>query len=743
MSTQRVPLPRRVARHLRLAAIAAGGCGALLLSGAQAASAATTSSNCQPYQKQACLFPFPDNRMTVSDTRSVTGLRLNLSPAAMPVNLQGKKMTPTAFNLSDGFSPGSAVLLHISQLDTNKALAKTNAVGLLDMAHYADKRAPIMVINQTTGQRQMIYTQLDSTTNVAAQRDLMIIPAAGWKDGQTYDVVLRNLKSASGKAITAPAWFRPFLHGKTLTKSALPAAERGQYNRYVKIFAALKRAGVTRSSSLYATWNFTVASTKSLTGAMLGIRNSAFKQLGDTNLADGKVTGTAPGFAITNTQSQTFPNGTVGTQVTGTFQVPCYLKQCGASATTGFSYSGKQGLYSVPVQKTGNVGTADFECVIPKTATASTPARLSLYGHGLLGDMSEVASSPQLELASEHNIVMCATNWWGLAAPDMTFDESAIENLNLFPNVVGRLQQGVLNTLLLGRLMDNTDGLATNPAFQQSGESIIQSGKLYYDGNSQGGIMGGVTTAVSPDIRRAVLGVTGMDYGNMLVARSTDFGSPSQAGSFSWLLAGFYDNKNTSMYPLMLDLMDQQWDRADPDGYVEGLGAHPLADTPSHSVLMDIAFGDHQVSMYAGAAEARAIGADAYEPKGTSASALTFTKPFSCPSGTPCPTPAQADRQLNDNLFYGLKPAPLNGKYSGSVIEVWDSGPGHTINPPVGDTAPADSSVTGLSYEQDPHGDPRATPLAQLQISDFLQPSGTFKNVCHGPCHSSDYTPLP
>ncbi len=219
-----------------------------------------------------------------------------------------------------------------------------------------------------------------------------------------------------------------------------------------------------------------------------------------------------------------------------------------------------------------------------------------------------------------------------------------------------------------------------------------------------------------------MLGVTGEDYANALVQRSTDFGSPNGAGSFSWLLWWDYADNNSARYTMTLDLMDQLWDRADPVGYVEGLGAHPFADTPSHSVLMDIAYGDHQVSMYAGAAEARSIGADAYEPGGTPASALT-------PGG---------GRTANANLFYGLKPVPTSGTYTGSAIEVWDSGPGHTLNPPVGNLAPPTNDPANL----DPHSDPRLTPAAQLQISDFLQPSGTFVNTCSSqPCHSYDYTP--
>lgn len=106
--------------------------------------------------------------------------------------------------------------------------------------------------------------------------------------------------------------------------------------------------------------------------------------------------------------------------------------------------------------------------------------------------------------------------------------------------------------------------------------------------------------AVSPDVRRAVLGVTGMDYGNLLLARSTDF------SEFNDLLDIFY--RDPSMHPVILDLLD-----------------HP------------------------------------------------------------------ADR----------RPANI-----------------------------------------DPHEDPRNTPAAQEQISDFLEPSGAVVNVCGGaPCHASVFTP--
>lgn len=711
---RRGPAALRDALPVRVTALVAT-CLVVLSSVAASAARAQTSTSCQPYTRTPCLLPFPDNRLTRPDRGSVTHLRLNLPQAAMPVNALGSRVNVAPYNQNDGFSPGSAILLHIPQLDTQRALNRTHAVGLLNMGAYRSRMAPIVVIDERTFKRQMIYVQLDANARSAATRNLMILPGASWQPGHTYVVALRDLRNARGRLISAPSWF-----ARLRDHSHLLPAERAQTGRYRRIWAVLAHAHIPIDSRLYAAWDFTVASSRELTGRLLAIRNNAFSQLGDTNLADGQVQGTAPAFTITANTPVTFPNGTSGRQVTGTFQVPCYLAACGDAATAGFDYS-SGGLYATPIQTPGNVGTADFECSIASTATPSNPARVVVYGHGLLGSMAEVAAAPATDLASGYNMVLCATNWWGLAAPDQSFDTRAVSDLNLFPVMVDRLQQGVLNALFLGRLLDNPQGFAANPAFMSAGRSILNTGELFYDGNSQGGIFGGITTAVSPDIRRAVLGVTGEDYANVLVQRSTDFGAPKQAGSFSWLLWGDYAGGDSARYTLTLDLMDQLWDRADPVGYVQGLGAHPFADTPAHSVLMDIAYGDHQVSMYAGAAEARSIGADAYEPGGTPASALT-------PGG---------GRSANANLFYGLRPVPTSGSYTGSAIEVWDSGPGHTLNPPVANLAPVDSAAN-----VDPHEDPRLTPAAQQQISDFLQPDGTFVSTCAGlPCHSYDYTP--
>ena len=681
---------------------------AILAALAGAGPAGAAAADCQPYAQKPCLLPFPSNLFTKRDKSSVTGLRVHLPAGAMPVNSKGSRVGVAPYDRNDGFSPGSAIIVHIRGLDNAKAFSRTGAATLANMGRSLRKRQPIVLIDERTGKRQLIWSELDANQTSAGDINLLIHPGKNLLEGHTYVVALRNLRTSGGKLIKAPAWFERLRDGRKLTR-----AERSQRGRYADIFAALKRAGIARSN-LYEAWDFTVASRQSLTSRMLAIRNNAFAQLGDHNLADVQVQGNAPSYAVTSVAALT-PQIR---EVQGSFQVPCYLTTCGLAATTGFHYSSSR-PDATPTQIAGNNATALFDCIVPSTATAATPARISLYGHGLLGSRTEVHAGNVEDMAVEHNMVFCATDWWGLAEQDTAYDITALQDLNNFPNVVDRLQQGVLNTLFLGRLMLNPKGFAANPAFRtrplpvpvkivpgQISSPLIDTSHLYYDGNSQGGIMGGMTTAVAPDFQRAVLGVSGMNYGNLLVQRSTDF------APFGQLLFGSYKDK--SLDPVILDLMQQLWDRGDPDGYAQQMTTHPLPDTPSHTVLMQIAYGDHQVSMYSAATEARTIGASAHEP------ALDLS----------------TNRGRDRNLFFGI---PKIGHYpfGGSAIVIWDSGPGRVQPPPLANLAPQDSATNN-----DPHEDVRDTKAVRTQKSDFLAPNGSVVDVCGGkPCHTDAYTP--
>ena len=55
-------------------------------------------------------------------------MRVNLPAKAMPANTGGQRIAVGPYNRNDGFSPGSAIVLHVPGLDTQAAMNRTGAV---------------------------------------------------------------------------------------------------------------------------------------------------------------------------------------------------------------------------------------------------------------------------------------------------------------------------------------------------------------------------------------------------------------------------------------------------------------------------------------------------------------------------------------------------------------------------------------------------------------------------------------
>jgi hypothetical protein len=633
-------------------------------------------SGCDQLDPTACLLPFPDDFFTVKDPSTPTGRRVDFPRSSMPANVKGVPIDPTEWNRNDGFSPGTPILVHVGGID----LAKTGIAPITNIGASLDHNAPIVVIDSHTGDRVPYWAELDANDPNAAEQALIVHPAVDLTEGHHYIVALRNLRDSAGNLIQPNPVFRDYrdhLPGPT------PTAEQRR-PQLEPVFGYLQGHGVDRRS-LYLAWDFTVASEQSLSGRMLHMRDDAFAKLGSTT----------PAFKVTSVTNYTpAQNAQIARHVEGTFSVPSYLNQPGGPPGSEFNL-GPDGL---PAQILGNIQSADFVCNIPRatvadaTAPSATvdPGHAMLYGHGLLGSAEEVDASPIEAMANEHNFVICGTDWLGLSDRDVSVDAQTLSDLSQFPALPDRGQQGMLDFLFLGRLMTGAGGFDANPAFQAGpAHPVIDASDLYYYGNSQGGIQGGALTAVSQEFTRSVLGVPGMDY-SLLLNRSVDF-------------APFLAILNTT-YPDRLEqqigfgLLQMLWDRSEADGYAQHLTTNPLPGTPAHEVLMDEAFGDHQVANIAAENEARTIGARVHEP------ALA-------PGRSPDLVP-----------FYGIPPIPTN-PFVGSSLVMWDSG---SPPPPLTNTPPTAGA--------DPHGVPRAQPSVRLQDAVFLL-DGTFVDVCGGgPC---------
>jgi hypothetical protein len=372
--------------------------------------------------------------------------------------------------------------------------------------------------------------------------------------------------------------------------------------------------------------------------------------------------------------------------VTGTFSVPSYLT--GPSGSSGSVLT--EGPKGLPVHRPGNVDNANFECAVPKAASATHPASIAVYGHGLFGSADEVTASAVPQFSNTYDYTFCGTDWLGLSSGTIALALGVTSDYGQFPTLADNLLQSLLNAQVLGNLMVNPKGFADAPAFQDaSHHPLIRSGPgLVYYGNSEGGIMGGAFTALSTEARRSVLGVPGMDYA-VLLARSADY-TPFQS-----LVNQSYPDK--AVQQLGYDVIQMLWDRAEADGYAEQMTGG-LPGTPAHQVLLEEAFGDHQVANVATETEARAIGARLHEP------ALS------------------AGRSPETQPFWDI-PA-LSEPSSGPALFVWDTG---VPAAPLSDTPP--------TAGPDPHDTtPRTFPPLWAQMHTFFT-TGHVSDVCGAkPC---------
>jgi hypothetical protein len=621
---------------------------------------------CDPLVPEQCLLPFPSDHFTVRDRATKTGRRIAFVREALPANVEGTHLDPTEWNRLDGFSPGAAVLVWMPTVD----LSRSGAPPLTDIGRSLEPDSPIVVIDTRTGRRWPVWAELD--VNAAPQdRALVIRPATNFLEGHRYVVAVRGLVDAAAEPLAASPAFAAYRDRACTTDATFEARRKSME----KTFRTLERAGIARAE-LQLAFAFTVASGDSIAGRLLHMRDDAFRWLGRR----------APTFTVTAIEEQ--PNPETLRRVRGTFEVPLYLTGAGGPGERfALDEKGRPRRQETPF-------TATFTCNIPPAA-AVTPARMSLYGHGLLGDQGEVNGSLVRPMSATYDVAYCAADWIGMAEEDVGNAVAILQDLSRFPSLADRLQQGFLNFLFLGRLMRHRDGFVADPAFQVAGKPLLDTDELYFDGNSQGAIVGGALCAVARDFRRCVLGEAGMNYSTLL-QRSVDF------DLYKLILDVSYPEPFVQL--LGIDLIQMLWDRGETNGYAQHLTRAPYPRTPRHTVLLLGAVGDHQVSQFALQVEARTMGIPAHLPL------------------------VGPGREHGGENGWGLVPIDRY-PWDGSAYFLWDTG---AALAPLENVAPREG--------HDPHDDTPQIPAVQALKDAFWHPDGTVIDVCDGaPCTGPQY----
>ncbi len=640
--------------------------------------------DCDPLQPTRCALPWPSNLYLAKDSKTTTGYRLNFGAKTLPRNLNDKHVYSDAYKRLDGYGVGSAVLVHFPGIDIKDMASESKP----DVS--VTKKSPSLLIEiAKDGSASLVphFVELDQTGE-KDQQVLFLRPLVILNEATRYIVAFHGLKTTDGKAIKPSDAFAKLRDGKT-TGTDLAHRQAG----FDDIFGLLDKAGI-KKADLVLSWDFVTASTNTLHGDLLHVRDKGFAIAGSKG-PELKITKT-----VDNSKNK---KANWAYELQGTFTVPRFTRDhmVGSFKMHMLNF-GKDGK---PAQN-GTI-TRDFWIRVPHTALDGTPHGLAQYGHGLLGRGSQVGGGHNAYLAREGKLIFFACDWSGMASADNNGIAAMIVDMSDFPVLVDGLHQGMLEGLLLARAM--RERFAGMDFTQKHGIKIDKK-RLVYTGISQGGIYGGTLMALSQDITRGHLGVPGQNYATLL-HRSVDF------QPFFAVMMGTYGNAIDRA--ILLTAGQSLWDMVDPSSHYVHLKTKPHNGTPKHEVLLASATGDYQVALLTNEITVR------------SGWGVKLMKHYG-------------------KAVYGVKETPFPHKGSGLVN--WSFG---NPWPKPGNVPPADdidglkcgpSNICLLKKDcdpkgvfapcklKDPHGKPRKMPNHQKQLLHFLD-TGEIIDVCNdSPC---------
>jgi hypothetical protein len=315
-----------------------------------------------------------------------------------------------------------------------------------------------------------------------------------------------------------------------------------------------------------------------------------------------------------------------------------------------------------------------------------------------------------------------ATDWRGLA-----LGITGPDAISLLLNVIGtpatghkfnnfralpeRLKQGVVNTLVLSRMMksgffNRLSAFQRVPGDPSTGVFTPDAEPLYF-GVSLGGIYGTMYAALNQDTIQHNIDVPAMNFA-LLEQRSTQF------PIFLQLIQnlGLSDPMELA---LVLQVQHEIWVSAEPAAYarnVTGLVDEPLPDTPPKNLLMTVAFLDKQVSNQASEILARSLGIP--NLVGSVQEALA-----------------------------GIPDVDAGSAGLDSALVLYDTGYFDIFDPAYDPFLPPLANLIPSS-KCDPHGLPRLSiPASVEQLGAFLRPGGKIFNFCDGACDAGAPNELP
>tara|TARA_B100000029_G_scaffold130622_2_gene124269 strand:- start:9390 stop:11351 length:1962 start_codon:yes stop_codon:yes gene_type:complete len=515
---------------------------------------------CDNTNPDHCLLPFPSSAFLDSDSGTTTGYRLDIDGQAIPDSASAPSEDFHMLDYKDGHSPSTQVFTTFSSLPDISGLASQDSIHLSSQPDHNS-----LLLNMDTGQITEHWVEISSRTQEDEPTLVHVRSLRGLDHNTQYAVAFRGLVDENGDPIEPFPGFKALRDGIVTDNQQIESLRPS----YETMFTSLSGIGYERQNLISAWW-FHTASTQSITGDIISMRNDATQRLGDDGIGC-NVTSVIENYAEDNTTLR---------RISGTITTPHYLESTYPPTPMTRSEDG--------TPKFNFLTEVVFTVTIPMSAAESSqPAPLVVLGHGFLGNGEGMVSGFR-GWANDSGVATIGTDFKGWSS-DGDFDAVTfgLMNVNYLQHQSERLQQSVINHLAM---ITTIKGVCSDiPEFYHNGVNLVDTTDVDYMGVSLGGIRGPSMLSLIPEIDHGVLWVAGSSFG-FIAERSTQY------TQFEELFSSPLAYESTMDRSILIALMQSMWDTTEPETYLPFIDGGLDGELHPYEVLYLVSINDAQVT---------------------------------------------------------------------------------------------------------------------------------------------------
>ena len=506
-----------------------------------------------------CMLPFPSDAFLVDDDSTNTGKRISYSANTIPSSGTVSQINLPIINQIDGASPNTQIM---TAFDTDPDVSQM--AGQYSIEKSLETGHPSMIINQNTGELIPHWTEIDIRSDESEPSIIHLRTIKALDHNTSYVILFTDLKDSDDNYIVAPVGFAA-LRDNVITNSPDVEDRRTDFQ---ELFIWIEENTDRSISSLQTAWVFNTASTESIIGPLLSMRNDALERIGENGIGC-TVESNEEVLDEDGNRSHWMLTGTyTAPQYTESFYPPTLIRRTSDTDRTPVFVENRE----IP-----------FWLVIPNTAV-SNPADLTIWGHGFLGTGD---TSGLYGWANQNNAAMLGTSFYGWSSDDTISIEYAVLDMEKFQHQAERLEQSMINQVVMVKTFMGV--CADLPELHHNDSSLIDNSNPVYTGYSNGAIRGPSIIGLSPDLNRGVLWAGGSSFSH-IIERCTQY------DRFHFIFASEYGYSSQLDRAVAISIMQSLWDSVESDTFLSLREEGYLDQVEPYELMTLFSIGDLQIS---------------------------------------------------------------------------------------------------------------------------------------------------